>query len=89
MKTKHVAEQFALPKLGAEKTKFSTTKLVAITINVTEIQREALRRCCVKYGAPGVPPARMASTAFTRGLGLLVDEIGIELPEADYGRMIW
>ena len=47
-----------------------------LTITITKAQRSYLSQLCLHHGPPGVPIARLASTAFTRGLTTIGDEIG-------------
>lgn len=57
--------------------KWSMTKRAALTINVTDVQREMLRRIATIHGSPGVPVASLAATAFTRGLHIIQTETGM------------
>jgi hypothetical protein len=61
---------------------FSTVSTRPITILITDYQSELLGALCTLHGLPGTPRARMAATAFTRGLNHLADELHITLPPA-------
>lgn len=63
--------------------RFSAKNRAPLSIAITEADREMLKRMCTKFGAPGVPTARMAATCFARGLELVAQEMGVPTLGAD------
>jgi len=53
------------------------TSPVTITITITASQLHALKQLALQHGHPGTPTASLASTAFSRGIVILLQECSL------------